>query len=1146
MNKILCPECHSDNIRFFESRNRYICINCGCGFYDQDQEAKKLRIFLSYGHDANEELVLLIKTDLEKRGHDVWFDKNEIKFGDEWRRSITDGIIDSNRVLSFLSKHSTRDPGVCRDEIAIAIGVKGGNIQTILVESEQEVQPPVNIGHIQWLDMHEWHEKRMSGTTEWKNWYQYKLSEIVRVLESEESRRFAGEIDKLNEYLKPIKSDARVSGLLNKCFYGREWLFNAVENWRRDTTQNSRLFWIMGDPGVGKSAFAAQLTHKHGDIVIAAQFCEWDKPDHRDARRVVCSIAFQLATRLPDYRKLLLTLNEISDLDRKGPSELFDYLLSNPLRSSIHGGRERYLIIIDALDEAGEAGRNPLVEMLAYNAQHLPVWLGLVITSRPENDVRSPLQGLKPFVLDACSSDNRDDLRGYLHIQLVVQLGDRSHADHLIEQILEKSEGVFLYVERFCEAVSQSHLSLDHPEEFPQGLGGIYYQWFQRQFPDLEVFHRDIRPGLRCIIASREPLPLDILCRLFNWQQEQAIDFACALGSLFPILKEANKNVIKAYHRSLTDWLEDVTKADKYYVSSYEGHRIMADQCWDEYYRGADSMSEFFVRYGLYHLRQADRENDASNLTANAEFMKRRMNLGLRTIFLSYSRQQGIETAKRIRYDLVNYGHAVLEDYAPGGSWVQAATENIRAADIVVYLITHDSETYIGENCGLDEVAYARNEGKPIIPLLLDRCASIPLLVYNIQFVDFSQDYSVGLKLLLSGLQSGITKYRSFQEKLQSWDFMPFLKERRHGFVGRDWLFTEVQKWIEGAHSESCLLIAGDPGIGKSAFVGQWVHLNPDDKLLAYHCCQINSPYTIQPHCFVRSVAAMIANQLPEYEELLQNTRDSSVADALKEDACRNDPVRGFEVGIIAPLQHISKPAGSVRYIMIDALDDAVLIKQSPSIVDLLAYCLDRLPHWLRLVCTTRKDPAVFKKLEGLSTKHLHAQDQRNIADTITYLSSRFQSEPLAKLAQETKLTLPKMIDLLLDSSKGNFLYLHYALDGLTLGSYHLDRPDEVPPGMKSFYENAFMHRFSTEEEYKPVSRMLAVLLDTSGPVDFDLLQKRAGFRSRREIVSLLQKLAVFLCEHNGAYSLFHPSLARWLTDIHGNPYFCIQPNHRG
>lgn len=37
-----------------------------------------------------------------------------------------------------------------KQALCIAIGVKGGNIQTILVESEREVKPPVNIDHIQW------------------------------------------------------------------------------------------------------------------------------------------------------------------------------------------------------------------------------------------------------------------------------------------------------------------------------------------------------------------------------------------------------------------------------------------------------------------------------------------------------------------------------------------------------------------------------------------------------------------------------------------------------------------------------------------------------------------------------------------------------------------------------------------------------------------------------------------------------------------------------------------------------------------------------------------------------------------------------------------------------------------------------------
>jgi hypothetical protein len=634
-----CPDCHSPNIKYFDVRKSYTCLDCGLSF--SEKEFNKLRIFLSYGHDHNEELVRQIKTDLEKRGHDVWFDKNEIKFGDEWRRSITDGILGSNRVLSFLSKHSTRDPGVCRDEIAIAIGVKGGNIQTILVESEQEVQPPVNIGHIQWLDMHDWQEKKAINEAEWKQWYQAKLAEIVRVVESDETHRFAGEIEKLNNYLKPIKSDARISGLLRKGFYGREWLFDAVENWRNPKSEiekqkskisNSRLFWIMGDPGVGKSAFAAQLTHTHGDTVIAAQFVEWDKPDHRDERRVVCSIAFQMATRLPDYRKLLLTLPEIKELDRKDASELFDYLLANPLKSVISGGREKLLIVIDALDEAGESGRNPLVEMLARNAHHLPTWLGIIVTSRPEFDVKTPFQALNPLPIATNSDFNKEDIRKCLDVRLVSQLLNRPNAGNLVEQILEKSEGIFLYVEMFCDDILQGYISLDHPDQFPQGLGGIFAQYFQRQFPDLEKFRKEIRPALRAILAAREPLPLEILQKLFNWQDEELRDFTHALGSLFPVTKTTDSETIKPYHKSLSDWLGNESTAGIYFVSVFEGHRILRDFC-----RLFLDKDNFALYHFPGHLAHCGNWEEISALLINCDFIRaKQLRLGYEALSKDY------------------------------------------------------------------------------------------------------------------------------------------------------------------------------------------------------------------------------------------------------------------------------------------------------------------------------------------------------------------------------------------------------------------------------------------------------------------------------------------------------------------------------
>jgi hypothetical protein len=612
---VLCPKCQSAETFYSGERKEYHCGGCSHRWkFAASLEHHSLRIFLSYGHDPNEELVLLIKADLEKRGHDVWFDKSEIKTGDDWRRAITDGVLSSHRVLSFLSKHSTRDPGVCLDEIGIALGVKGGNIQTILVEGEAEAKPPSTISHIQWLDMHDWKKQRKAGGRAWAQWYQAKLDEIVRVVESEQSRQFAGEIAQLQEYLNPISSETRISFLFKKGFVGREWLFEAVEKWRTRENRDSRLFWITGAPGVGKSAFAAQLAHFGRDKIIAAQFVEWNQSPHRDPARVVKNLAFQLAARLPDYRKLLLTLPEIGALGEKKPTELFRYLLVDPLSQAIQGGRERYLIVIDALDEAKEGERNPLVELLAREAKLLPDWLGIIVTSRPEESVTGPLQGLKPCFLDTATETNRDDIRRYLNHTLSAQLSGRQDAGSLVDKILEKSEGVFLYIEHVCREIQEGHLSLDRPGDFPIGLGGIYQQFFSRQFPDFERYCAEIRPALRIILAALQPLPLEILQRLFHWQDEQLRDFTGLLGSLFPVASDQGVEIIRPFHKSLVDWLNDKTKAGKYYVSMAEGHRLLSEWGFAEYHHDPNRLPGYFLRHLPSHLLAAARTADAAEV----------------------------------------------------------------------------------------------------------------------------------------------------------------------------------------------------------------------------------------------------------------------------------------------------------------------------------------------------------------------------------------------------------------------------------------------------------------------------------------------------------------------------------------------------
>lgn len=139
---------------------------------EKREKVEPMKIFLSYGHPESE-IVDRIADELRKRGHEVWIDSTELpkKGNADWREEITRGIEGSQKVVACLSKHSVRDPGVCLNELAIAVGVKGGNIASVLLEDEKKVSPLPSICHIQWLNMSLWKEKQDAGDEVFNIWF---------------------------------------------------------------------------------------------------------------------------------------------------------------------------------------------------------------------------------------------------------------------------------------------------------------------------------------------------------------------------------------------------------------------------------------------------------------------------------------------------------------------------------------------------------------------------------------------------------------------------------------------------------------------------------------------------------------------------------------------------------------------------------------------------------------------------------------------------------------------------------------------------------------------------------------------------------------------------------------------------------------
>ena len=552
-----------------------------------------MKIFLSYGHDSNAPLIEKIKEYLSKDAegnlkHEVWIDTSGIKAGKDWREKITKGVLESDVVLAGLSEHSTRIPGVCRDEISISIGVKGGNIRTILLEPSDTVAPPAMISHIQWLDMSDWKDHEKDGFE--CEYFQEKFKQIAEMIETPENERFNGEITKLKEALEPISSISRIRSLTQKEMYGRRWLYEKIEEW--DKTSVQRLFWIVAGSGFGKSMFAANLQEQYNARIPAIQFVEWGKPDHSNPCRILKNLSFQLAVRYPEYRTFVLQQPDVINkkLNEKNEDELFDLLFCESTWMKIDGGQENVWVLIDALDEANDKFDNKIAQTLARHMDRMPQWMRFILTSRDDSKVRLPLQKYHPQVFDLeeyVKEKNSEDLLLYVRGKF-----ENLHpTEDQVKQIVDKSQGVFLYLSLCVEGIHNGEYSLDHLDKLPDGLNGYYYEFFTRQFGnDIEGYKKDIAPILQLMVASPTIMTLPFIQYVLGIESESDFyDIISKLEHVTRYVKEVSfdrmrgENIplpdkITFFHNSIENWLTNRVASGPYYVSKADGTRVIAEK----------------------------------------------------------------------------------------------------------------------------------------------------------------------------------------------------------------------------------------------------------------------------------------------------------------------------------------------------------------------------------------------------------------------------------------------------------------------------------------------------------------------------------------------------------------------------------------
>lgn len=602
-----CPHCGDARIVYKSKKGEWECENCEERFpggapamteepiirHLSDKAANPKAIFFSYGHDDNRELVRLFRADLEKRGHQIWFDEKDIGVWDDWKGKITKGIDSSHMAVAFISMHSIRDPGVCQNEIAIAMN-RFGAVYPVLLEAGIEQDIPVTVRHLQWPDLSQWRAIR-GGTVpgvEWAPWYQEKLYNLIEKIEGE-ATRFANETRVLQKTLQPSTSESKIAQHVPR-FVGREWIFDAYAKWL-DHQPDSRLFWIKAGPGVGKTAIAANLAHRQRSAICASWFCDAKSSNLRDPSSALRSIAYQLALRMDDYRSRLLTKLQLfegsgdnlceearKELGKKNIQDLFLFLLAEPL-SGLIWREHKLVVVIDALDEAtDDKGNNGITDLISNELNSLPNWICFVVTSRPDAEVVNRLGGFNPFEINAADPRNLEDLRSWYR----GQLGQRKELTGLpeVEQqriedlLIGHSEGMILYLKVIEEGFKEGSLMVDNLDNLQSGLAGLYrryYDSFQQRFG--KDYDESVKPLLRLLVAAGSPLQENLASETLGWNSEQFLACRNRLGSY--VIEVGN--CYEVFHKTLAEWLYDKFSGS-FHLDRQVGRQMLANVLFRE------------------------------------------------------------------------------------------------------------------------------------------------------------------------------------------------------------------------------------------------------------------------------------------------------------------------------------------------------------------------------------------------------------------------------------------------------------------------------------------------------------------------------------------------------------------------------------
>lgn len=257
-----------------------------------------------------------------------------------------------------------------------------------------------------------------------------------------------------------------------------DWILDqkAFVEWMQSETGASRILWLYGPAASGKSVLSSYIINHLAEVGLPCQyfFVRFLDQGKRSVANLLRSLAFQIAQSLPTFRegirRLVVEATKLNNADaqttwnRVFKSVLFKLRYDVPL-----------YWVIDGLEESDDP--RILIRLLA-DVEHSSVPIRVLIVSRRTQGLVSSFQRLSKGVqLDIVPYEsNPNDIQRFVDQELDVS-GDADFRVFVVEQILERARGNFLWTNLAVKRINDCHTRADVNtalQQLPAGMEALY------------------------------------------------------------------------------------------------------------------------------------------------------------------------------------------------------------------------------------------------------------------------------------------------------------------------------------------------------------------------------------------------------------------------------------------------------------------------------------------------------------------------------------------------------------------------------------------------------------------------------------------------------------------------------------------------